>query len=103
MGKAMFENVEAAMSDDIASPTVAAEPQLIGPPVPGPPFIVEFMDPAIAEILRTKTVAEKIAMVSAAHQTAKKLVASGIRGMHPDWSEAEVHSEMVRRMLHGAN
>ena len=64
-------------------------------------FIVEFMDREMVEILRSKTVTEKIAMVGAAHRTAKKLVACGIRGRHPDWTEEEIQSEVARRMING--
>ena len=64
-------------------------------------FIVEFMDREMVEILRSKTVTEKIAMVGAAHRTAKKLVACGIRGRHPDWTEEEIQLEVARRMIDG--
>ncbi len=65
------------------------------------PFVVEFMDRQMIEILRSKTTTEKIAMLGAAHRTAKKLVACGIRGMHPDWSDEEVQAEVTRRMFRG--
>ncbi len=65
------------------------------------PFVVEFMDRQMIEILRSKTTTEKIAMLGAAHRTAKKLVTCGIRGMHPDWSDEEVHEELTRRMFRG--
>ena len=63
--------------------------------------VVEFMDRQMVEILRSKTTAEKIAMLGAAHRTAKKLVACGVRGDHPDWADAEVEQEVARRMLRG--
>lgn len=70
-------------------------------PIPEP-IVVEFMDREMVEILRSKTTTEKIAMLGAAHQTAKKLVTCGIRGDHPDWSEEQVHEELTRRMFRGA-
>jgi hypothetical protein len=65
------------------------------------PFVIEFMDREMVEILRSKTTTEKIAMLGAAHRTAKKLVACGIRGMHPDWSDEQVQAEVTRRMFRG--
>ena len=65
------------------------------------PIVVEFMDRQMIEILRSKTTTEKIAMLGAAHRTAKKLVACGIRGMHPEWSDEEVQAELPRRMFRG--
>ena len=59
------------------------------------------MDRQMIEILRSKSTTEKIAMLGAAHRTAKKLVACGIRGMHPDWSDEEVQAEVTRRMFRG--
>ena len=69
-------------------------------PIPEP-LVVEFMDREMIEILRSKTTTEKIAMLGAAHRTAKKLMACGIRGDHPDWSEEQVHEELARRMFRG--
>ncbi len=65
------------------------------------PFVVEFMDREMIEILRSKTTTEKIAMLGAAHRTAKMLVTCGIRGDYPDWSEEQVHEELTRRMFRG--
>lgn len=65
------------------------------------PFVVEFMDREMVEILRSKTTTEKITMLGAAHRTAKKLVTCGIRGDHPDWSDEQVHEELTRRMFRG--
>ena len=64
---------------------------------------IEIVDQAVADMMRLKSPAEKVAMVSAAHRTAKKLMAAGIRRNHPDWSEAETQAEVCRRLLHGTN
>lgn len=64
---------------------------------------IEVVDQAMADMMRLKSPAEKVAMVSAAHRTAKKLMAAGIRHSHPDWSEAEIQAEVCRRLLHGTN
>ena len=65
------------------------------------PFIVEFMDRDMVEMLRSKTTTEKIAMVGAAHRTMKLLMACGIRGTRPDWSDEQIHAEVTRRIFRG--
>lgn len=65
------------------------------------PFVVEFMDLDMVEMLRSKTTTEKIAMVGAAHRTVKLLMACGIRGTHPDWSDEQIHAEVTRRIFSG--
>lgn len=62
---------------------------------------LEVVDQAVADMMRLKTPAEKVALVSAAHRTAKRLMAAGIRRNHPDWPEAEIQAEVCRRLLHG--
>ncbi|MBC7820520.1 MAG: hypothetical protein IAG10_26850 [Planctomycetaceae bacterium] len=63
----------------------------------------EVVDQAVADIMRQKTPAEKVAMVGAAHRTAKRLMAAGIRRTHPNWSDDKVQDEVIRRLLHGTN
>ena len=65
------------------------------------PILVEFMDRQMIEILRSKTTTEKIALLGATHRTAKQLVACGIRGTHPDWSDDKIQAEVTRRMFRG--
>lgn len=64
---------------------------------------IEVVDDAMADIMRQKTPAEKVAMIGNAHRMAKRLMASGIRRMHPDWSEEVIREEVCRRLLHGTN
>lgn len=63
---------------------------------------IEVIDDKIVEILRAKTPAEKVKMISAAHRTARLLAAAGIRYQHPNWSEEQVQAEAVRRVSCGA-
>jgi len=65
------------------------------------PKQIESMDAALADVLRTKTPAEKIAMVAAANRTARLLAAAGARLLHPDWNEAEIQAEVIRRVSGG--
>lgn len=66
------------------------------------PHRIDSMDPALAEVLRTKTPAEKIEMVAAANRTARLLAAAGARLLHPDWSEAQIQAEVIRRVSGGS-
>ncbi len=63
--------------------------------------VVEVIDEQMAAILRQKSMAEKIAMVGAAHRTARSLIRCGVKLQHPDWTEQEVHDEVLRRLLNG--
>jgi hypothetical protein len=62
------------------------------------PKNIETIDDALAEILRQKTPAERVAMITAANRTARLIAAAGVRFQHPDWSEEQVHSEVLRRV-----
>ena len=63
---------------------------------------IEIVEPQMAEIYRTKTVAEKLDLVQQAHRTARRLIAMGIRLQHPEFGECEVDREVARRLLRGA-
>ena len=63
---------------------------------------IEVVDDCMAEVLRRKTPAERVAMVSAAHRTARLLIEGRLRTRHPDWNDARVSDEVARRMLRGA-
>jgi hypothetical protein len=64
---------------------------------------IEVIDRAFAAVLASKSPAERIGMVAEAHRTARILAEAGIRYLHPDWSDAQIRSEVARRMAHGAN
>lgn len=64
---------------------------------------IEVIDRAYAAILAAKSPAERIGMVAEAYRTARIFAESGVRYLHPDWTEPEIRSEVARRMRHGAN
>jgi hypothetical protein len=64
---------------------------------------IEALDDEFAAVLRGKTPAERVAMAADANETARMLVAAGIRLCHPDWSEWQVEREVARRMLREAD
>ena len=64
---------------------------------------IEVLDEAMADVLRRKTPAEIIAMIGAAHRTARHLLAVGVRQQYPQWNEQQVESEVRRRLLGGTD
>lgn len=65
------------------------------------PARIELLDPEMVRILRTKTGAEKLKMVSDMFEAARRMLQASIAARHPDWSEEQVHREVVRRLSHG--
>ncbi len=65
------------------------------------PRCIEVIDDDLLEVLRGKSPAERIQMIGAANRTARLLAAAGIRYQHPDWNDAQVHSEVLRRVCGG--
>ena len=66
------------------------------------PRRIELLDPAIVAILKTKTPAEKLAMVFDAHQFAFDVQCCQIRAAHPEWSISDVRDAVVRRLSRGS-
>jgi hypothetical protein len=67
------------------------------------PGQIEVIDDAVAEILKKKTPWERVQMASDAHRTARIILTSTIQSQHPDWSEEQVHKEVIRRLTRGAD
>jgi len=63
---------------------------------------IEVVDDAVAEVLRGKTPAERVAMIAAAHRTMRRVIMAAIRKRHPDWDEDTVAAEAARRMTRGS-
>ena len=59
------------------------------------------LDPAIVEILKTKTSVERLAMVFAANRTMRLRLEGHLRTHHPDWNDTEIQQEIAKRMLGG--
>ncbi len=67
------------------------------------PLTIEVVDDQLAEVLRTKTPEQRVEMIAAANRTARVLAAAGVRHQHPDWDEARVQAEVIRRVTGGTN
>ncbi|HEY7117402.1 MAG TPA: hypothetical protein VH475_12495 [Tepidisphaeraceae bacterium] len=62
---------------------------------------IEMVDDAVAEILKRKTPAERIALGFAANRTVRLVIEGSVRSQHPDWDDAAIRAAVARRMLHG--
>ncbi|MGH7178384.1 MAG: hypothetical protein ACREJC_13480 [Tepidisphaeraceae bacterium] len=63
---------------------------------------IEVVDDAVADVLRTKTPAQRIAMIFEAHRTMRGVVEGALRTWHPDWSDEQVRRGVARRMSVGS-
>ncbi len=63
---------------------------------------IEVMDPSMADVLRRKTPAERLAIASGMWESARTMLLTQLSERHPEWSRDSVEREVVRRMSHGA-
>jgi hypothetical protein len=63
---------------------------------------IEVVDERVAEILREKTPAERIAITDGLWRCAGDMIHAITAREHPDWSPEQVQREVARRMSHGA-
>ena len=64
---------------------------------------IEVVDDAVADVLRRKTPAERVAMMFACNRTMRLLIEGRLRTVHPDWDDARISSEVARRMTRGTS
>lgn len=62
---------------------------------------IEIVEPAMAAILQRKSPAERLAIAWGMWKSARAMLANLLRAEHPDWSEADINREIVRRFTHG--
>jgi hypothetical protein len=63
---------------------------------------IEVVDEAVAEVLRRKTPAERVAMILACNRTIRLVIEGLLRTHHPGWDDRAVAREVARRMLLGS-
>lgn len=63
---------------------------------------IEIIDDKIAEIFRQKTPAERLDVAFGLWHSATVLLLNYLKSLHPEWDEATVHKELIRRLSHGA-
>jgi hypothetical protein len=61
------------------------------------------MDEAVAEIMRKKTPAQRLAIAFDMWDFAHEMIQANLRREHPEWSADEVQAEAARRIGLGGN
>jgi hypothetical protein len=62
----------------------------------------DFIDDAMAQVLRSKTHAERLAIGHRMWSHARKMLVAVLRNQHPDWSAQQIQHEAAHRLSHGA-
>lgn len=63
---------------------------------------IEVMDDAMAEALRRKTPAERIAIGFGLWRSAQKLLRAQLASLHPEWNAQRLEREIAKRLSYGA-
>ena len=66
------------------------------------PRQVEVVDDRVAEVLRTKTPAERLRIGFNMWISARRMLLAHIGQIPPEWSQQEVNDEVAGRLLHGS-
>lgn len=66
---------------------------------PDRPPCVEVVEPMMAQVLRSKTPAERLAIAWGLWRFARDTLRRSTAAQHPDWSEDEINREAVRRLV----
>lgn len=64
---------------------------------------IEVVDDAVAEVLRRKTVAQRVEMALAANRLVRLRMEGHLRTLHSDWDDARIQAEIARRMRLGSD
>ena len=64
---------------------------------------IEVVDDAVAEVLRRKTPAERVAMIGACNRTMRLLLEGHFRRCHPEWDDRRIAAAVARRMCSGTD
>jgi hypothetical protein len=62
---------------------------------------IEVVDDMMAEVLRNKTPAERIAIGFGLWTSARKMLLSHLGSTHPEWDPERLNKEVARRLSHG--
>jgi hypothetical protein len=62
----------------------------------------DLIDDRMAEVLRSKTEADRLAIAHGLWRSAGSILRSMLHANHPDWSDEQVRHEVARRLSHGA-
>lgn len=67
------------------------------------PIVFEGVDPAMVEVLRAKSPAERLAIASGMWRSARDMLQRLLRAEHPDWTAAELERAVAQRLSHGTD
>jgi hypothetical protein len=62
---------------------------------------IEVIDDAMADVVRGKTGAERLAIASGMYASARRMLVSHLQSIHTDWTDRQVELEASRRLSHG--
>lgn len=63
---------------------------------------IEVVEDRMAEVFRTKTPTQRLAIGFALRRSAERLLRAHLTYAHPDWDSQRVAREVVARLSHGA-
>ena len=62
---------------------------------------IEMVTDAMAEVLRSKTAAQRIRIGFGLWTSARDMLLSHLRSSNPEWDEARLNREVAKRLSHG--
>lgn len=63
---------------------------------------IEAVDNVMGKILKQKSPLERLEIAFGLWRSARKQLFFYLRSLHPDWDDAKLHKEVVKRISHGA-
>lgn len=69
--------------------------------MPLPRLRIEVIDEEMAATLRQKSGAERLAIASRMFSSARRMLLSHLRSVHPEWDQRQIEQEAARRLSHG--
>ena len=63
---------------------------------------IEVISEEMAAMLRQKSGAERLEIASRMFGSARRMLLSHLRSVHPDWDQRQIEQEAARRLSHGA-
>ena len=69
--------------------------------MPLPDLCIEVIDEEMATTLRLKSGAERLAIASRMFSSARRMLLSHLRSVHPEWNQRQIEQEAARRLSHG--
>lgn len=66
------------------------------------PERIELVDRDMAEVFARMTGAQRLAIAAGMFESARRMLESHLRSLHPEWSKTQVAEEVARRLAHDA-